>query len=104
MQHMYVDVPAHATANLIHLSEKLSLLSGIEVLSRNRNAGHGAKLLNTVLADADQEQVTLILLVEPDGSTGALNDSQLFAWYGKHGFTIHPQDPHAMRREPQTTL
>lgn len=101
MQHIYVDVAAHATANLIDLNQGTFLLSGIEVRQPNRGQGHGGRLLKKVLNEADREQVTLLLLVEPDGT--GLDTAQLTRWYTKHGFTVHPQDPHAMRRTPTST-
>ena len=54
-----------------------------------REHGLGARLLTAVTSWADKEGHTLILFVEPIGSDGP-TESQLIAWYKRHGFERRP--------------
>jgi len=61
------------------------LITRINVPKRGpyRGQGIGTQLLKRILADADQEQVTLFLEVVP---SDGLDVEALSAWYARHGF------------------
>lgn len=62
------------------------LCTGVEVAWNKRGCGHARELVRRVLADADAENVTLCLTIEPDGSPDCLTEQQLREWYGRLGF------------------
>lgn len=59
-------------------------LDTIRVPRRNRQMGHGSRLLDAVCRDADVLGVTLRLAPQPE--PGGLVYGELVRWYGKRGF------------------
>lgn len=70
-------------------------ISRINVPAQWRGRGFGTELLKQILADADAEEVPLML--EPV-ATGGLTAHQLEKWYERHGFVKHPL---GMFRQPK---
>lgn len=64
-------------------------LARLWVHPKLRGRGLGARLLAAVTGWADQEGHPLILFVEPIGHDGP-TESQLIAWYRRHGFERRP--------------
>lgn len=67
----------------------------------NRGKGYGSEVLQMVCAAADEEQVGLLLAIDPDPVIGrkGLTYDQLRKWYHKHGFMDHKDN--VMLREPR---
>lgn len=88
-------------------STPVVLITSIEVAVEARSRGHGAALLHHATKTADARGVTLTLVVNPDGSPNGLDDAELAAWYGRHGFLrLCPESLGAieMERKPSTTF
>jgi ribosomal protein S18 acetylase RimI-like enzyme len=62
------------------------IITRIEVAPNLRGRGYGTRLLELVCYEADEEQQTLYLEVQPDGSWGSLTYDQLRKWYERYGF------------------
>jgi len=103
MKDGYTAYPIRATASLMPFDvfePGAWLLTGIEVAYHDRGRGVARGLLKQILTDADSEQVTLCLSVEPDGT--GLDAEQLTAWYRRHGFVpLDMDNPRSMVRRPQ---
>lgn len=103
MRHSYVDPGGcWATASLLKLNDDRWIVSGVETRSSQRGNGAGSRLLAQICADADREDVTLILMVSSDCTPGSLTNEQLTEWYRRHGF-IQMADigEFAMERTPR---
>lgn len=73
------------------------LITGIQTSRPGRGKGFARKLLKELLADADREQVILMLSVDPDPD---VDRERLVAWYERVGFKfVHDGDP-SMKRFP----
>lgn len=102
MQTSYYDLEHSVTAHLWEVKPGEYLLTELQTAQRSRGQGHAARLLATVLEDADREGVTLYLSVEPDYSPGSLDYGALTAFYARRGFT--EIEPGALRRGPSVTV
>jgi ribosomal protein S18 acetylase RimI-like enzyme len=58
-------------------------ISRINVREPFRGLGHGSRLLDRILRDADSSGTTLALEVH---ASGTLDDDDLVAWYRRRGF------------------
>ena len=83
MQSTYIDFSTRSILNLSELEEKLYEVNRISVLAPHRGKGIGRKLMEEMLQNADREQVSLVLDINPYGD---MNFKQLEAWYGRLGF------------------
>lgn len=102
MRDTYVNVKEGAVVHLMGITgDKAWILTSIGV-SRPSNRGKGAasRLLNVVTADADAEDVLLVLSVEPDGTDG-LGFHELIAFYERHGFISLEHGEGMMYRNPR---
>lgn len=99
MEHCYLEsvgiIPA--IADLTMVDDETWELNRINVPMQSRGLGHGTRLLRRVLADADQEGVTLVLYPFP---SGALDYKTLVAWYRRNGFDFAgaPDESQMFRR------
>ena len=75
-------------------------LSLIYVEAQDRRQGHGERALAALCEAADRDNKTLVLSVEQLGEGGA-NDSQLRAWYRRHGFILPRGKRYRMHRRPR---
>lgn len=71
------------------------VITRINVMERYRGQGLGTQILEMILADADAENVTLLLEPVP---SGGLDHKELIGWYARHGFKY---GAYHMRRKPQ---
>jgi len=103
MRDTYSAYPIRAHAYLMPLfdEENAWLLTGVEVAYDERGKGVARELMRRVLTDADAEGVTLYLSVEPDGSLGSLEASELMDWYERLGFVRMSESDYGMVRQPQ---
>lgn len=62
--------------------ERVAILHTIYVNTRSRGKGHGRKMLEAALREADENGVTLLLAPVPDRDC----PFDLVAWYERHGF------------------
>jgi GNAT superfamily N-acetyltransferase len=85
-----------AVADLVWHTKKTLMLTRINVPTPYRGQGHASKLLKQILADADAEGITIHLHASP---SGGLDESQLIAWYERHGFVT--KNCLIMERNPQ---
>jgi N-acetylglutamate synthase-like GNAT family acetyltransferase len=76
------------------------LITGIETNRQGRGKGRAKKLLNEVLADADREEVILLLSVDPSPGVSV---HRLITWYKSVGFDFIHHDDMAMKRFPKNT-
>jgi GNAT superfamily N-acetyltransferase len=109
LRDIYSAAPIRAHAYLIPfdtVEPGAWLLTGVDVAYAERGKGVARELLRRVLADADAENVTLYLSIEPDQSLGSLNENQLRGWYKRLGFIIDPalKSPTAMIRRPKVAV
>lgn len=77
-------------------TEKTWEVFDLTVQLEHRGKGVGRSLLMAVCKQADDEGVTLELIV---GSGGFLDDTQLKEWYGRYGFVLCNKT-YWMRRRP----
>ena len=79
------------------------LITSIEVDPEARGLNHGTAMLRHAIKTADARGVTLVLVPQSDHSQRSLGDTELTAWYTRHGFQrINPESPE-MKRAPSTT-
>lgn len=82
-----MDMETRAIADLVRErsldGSVLYQITRINVPAIYRGQRHGSKLLDQVLADADAEQVHLVLTPLP---SGGLSRAALVAWYKRRGF------------------
>lgn len=72
-----------AVAELVPIGLGLYLITRLEVPAGLRCQGHGRRLLQLLVNDADREGATLCLL---PSSSGWMTNRQLIDWYRRHGF------------------
>ena len=93
MRQMYVIPMPKFKPVIADLSEQEDgtwRISRINVPEKYRTLGHGAKILDMILIDADKEGVTLTLEPVATGRPGVgLSQAQLVKWYERHGFKWH---------------
>ena len=84
-----VDDGARETVHLYHIS------------AFKPNLGHGTQMLKALCDAADHHQVPISLapVPSPNGTSEILDEEQLVAWYGRHGFSGSGQ----LMREPTKT-
>lgn len=84
MKATYIDKETHAIADVYDdpQSDKF-IITRINVPKQHRKQGHGTRLLQRILDDADKEGVKLALFCAP---SGGLTFRQLVNWYKRHGF------------------
>jgi GNAT superfamily N-acetyltransferase len=99
MQTSYIDLEHSVTAHLWEVKPGEWLLTELQTAQRFRGQGHAARMLATVIADADAEGATLYCAVEPDGTKDSLDYEVLEAFYLRRGFS--EIEPGALKREPQ---
>jgi ribosomal protein S18 acetylase RimI-like enzyme len=99
MKDAYVDIEHWASAMLwkvdfplpeVGLAPPYYILSRIEVNQAFRHQGYASSLLRKVCDDADEEQVTLALIIEPDGTLYSRSYHELYEWYYRYGFRPMP--------------
>ena len=87
MKECYFDPETRAIIDLVRERSLdgsiLYQITRINVPAIHRGQKHGSKLLDQVLADADAEQVHLVLTPLP---SGGLSRTALLAWYKRRGF------------------
>ncbi|SCD90774.1 hypothetical protein GA0115243_104745 [Streptomyces sp. ScaeMP-e83] len=82
-----------ASASLLSDPSDISrpvIVSEIAVQPDDQGKGWGSEILKMICRDADQENVTLVLSVDP-GPVG-LPYSQLVDWYTRYGFQGNDED------------
>jgi len=92
MKQVYVipeDGFAAAIADVVRMPidssrKEYCVITRINVMERYRGKGYGRKILDLILADADNEGV--IVYLEPV-ATGGLDQEELEQWYERRGFT-----------------
>jgi hypothetical protein len=101
VQTCYVDAEHRAIADLVKPGELTPnwTITRINVPEIYRGHGYGSALLDRILADADEEQVTLRLEIFP---SGGLDYDQLVAWYERKGFMMTPSG--YMKRQPRQPM
>lgn len=77
------SIPAIADVHWFHDPINAFVIHRINVPVQHRAKGYGSTLLKQICADADAEQVPLILAPEP---SGGLPYEELVSWYMRHGF------------------
>ena len=82
MRSNYIDTTTGASAALTRGFNNWMIVR-ISVPEARRDRGYGTRLLKRILADADQDGRVLVLC--PIAGNG-LTESQLRAWYARHGF------------------
>lgn len=84
METCYIDHATNAIADLCDYYNKGMYIMRITVPPASRGKGVARRLLQTIIEDADKENVTLYLeIAQSDG----LNYDQLEAWYERAGFS-----------------
>ena len=84
------------------------LLSSFAILPAYRGEGHGRRLMQTIVREADKEKATLLLTVDPDPPHPhfrTLSFDELSAFYKKYGFEciVEEGEPYydlLLQREP----
>jgi GNAT superfamily N-acetyltransferase len=100
MRDSYYDLEHRVTARLLELGDPQTwLVTELQTGRHFRGHGHAGRLLDVVIKDADAEEVTLCLAVQPDGSIDCLEYDALIDFYSRRGFELIEEG--AMRREPQ---
>jgi predicted GNAT family N-acyltransferase len=107
MMTTYIDPDTRTIADVVKLSvlapadktvpENVYLITRINVPHLHRGKGHGTKILNRIIEDADREGV--ILYVTPL-SSGRWSQRALKSWYSRHGFLDSTEE--YMIRNPVT--
>lgn len=72
-----------AIADLSDFGDEGIYITRINVPEKFRGQGYGRELLQTILENADKEDLELHLEIH---ASGALNRTQLEEWYGRYGF------------------
>lgn len=84
--------PHHvAEVDLLPFPDGTWWVSRVIVPEPHRGQGHGYILMTDVCAEADKEQVTLVLSAEPYPNT--MTREKLMAWYEEFGFESEPMTP-----------
>lgn len=72
---------------------------GVPSVTGSRGQGHGEHMLKFVTSEADHEDVTLVLSVQPDPD---MDYERIRNWYRRHGFNDRPDlGASVMERDPQ---
>lgn len=94
MEHIYADPDHWATVQLIDLTFAMPghwVVGGFQVHRNHQWKGHGGRLFQQVLDDADREGATLMLTAYgSDSERLGLTHEQLYAFYERRGFVPHP--------------
>lgn len=98
MKTSYLETQHWASINLMDINPSTYLITGIEVHRDSRGNGYASALLDDVCRDADRENITLMLSVDPDGT--GLDEQTLVDWYTRKGFKPLAIDLTSMVREP----
>jgi GNAT superfamily N-acetyltransferase len=77
-------------------------VNNVYVQPKHRGKGVGHAMLVAICRQADEEQATLQLIASADGD-GLLDDFELIAWYGRHGFVRYRRE-YELRRMPRTSM
>ena len=101
MKTCYVDYIHRGIADLVKPLELTPwwTITRINIPAEHRGHGYGSDLLKRILADADDEGVTLALEVFP---SGPLDYDALEQWYIRYGFCMSPLG--YLLRRPATNL
>ena len=86
-----------------HLRGKLREISSLIVDQAARGKGAASALMASVIEQADQSGVVLMVVVEPF-EDGPLDESDLRDWYSRLGFIEVQVMPCVMARPPKRTL
>jgi len=88
VRHSYRDPGGcRSTVDLIEVDDDTWLISRVYTQWNERGIGAASRTLVRVCDDADREDVTLLIQVQPDDDRpGALSDEQLYSWYQRRGF------------------
>jgi GNAT superfamily N-acetyltransferase len=86
--------------------DEICLVTGIRTYPIQRGKGLARQVLRMILEDADQENVTLMLAAQAETFDNpkrpGLTQTQLVAWYKRHGFEEFVEDdPTMLRRYPK---
>lgn len=77
-------------------------LLDVETYPAYRQQGYATKLIKRVCADADAEDICLVLVPEPYGTDEPqMSPEKLEAWYQGFGFKPIPETPKIYLRYPQ---
>lgn len=88
MKQTYIDYATRTIADCCKPDALgIVLVTRINVPFPSRGQGHGSKILQQIIADADAEGITLELWPSP---SGGLSGRALVAWYKRHGFQALP--------------
>ena len=106
MKGMYSSTDVKGVASMVYLfnappgHDQPSLVTHIWTRHDIRGKGYASRLFNQVLADADRQNVVLMLSIQPD--PGGLPYSALHLWYKRCGFIYCSEyDDPTMIRYPQ---
>ncbi|MEV5883094.1 GNAT family N-acetyltransferase [Streptomyces sp. NPDC052020] len=101
MKTIYVRHDGKASASLLTdpSGDKTAILTEVAVWPEFRGRGWGSEILKEVCADADTDDVTLMLSFDP-GPNG-LSAEAMLSWYERYGFIRALNDPDVMIRLPQ---
>jgi len=80
----YYDRESNSTADLCDYYGHGMILTRINVPIASRGKGVGSRLLDSILADADKDNITLFLEISP---SNGLSYEQLEKWYLRKGFS-----------------
>lgn len=92
-----------AILDLTQVAETTYEINRINVPVKGRGLGYGRHLLQQCLAQADDEDITLRLTINPSGK---MNYEALQAWYERHGFVqdtcVSSPNRYYMVRKPRS--
>lgn len=108
MRHTYSDPEHWATVQLIDLTFVMPgnwVVGGFQVHRNFQRQGHGGRLFQQVLDDADREGVTLLLTAYgSDNKRDGLTHEQLIDFYKRRGFILYDENdnPRNFIRHPRS--
>jgi GNAT superfamily N-acetyltransferase len=87
-----------AVGDVSEIGTSLYEINRINVPEPFRGKGYGTRILQDIIRDADREGITLTLSVFSSGKQ--LDNDDLIAWYGRHGFKMLSYANRLMHRRP----
>jgi GNAT superfamily N-acetyltransferase len=96
----YFDAPTRSILSLDYeVDDDRWWIARVSVLTPHRGQGIASRLLDSCLADADAEGITLYLEPIPSDRVRGLTRPQLIRWYESRGFKA--RDRHIWIRQPR---
>lgn len=80
-----------------HIRGRIREITCMYSVLDQRGMGHASRLLDEVGREADLSNYILMLMPKPYGDK-AMNESDLIAWYARHGFRLIQNNPFMMAR------